>query len=96
MKQKLVNWRDYSWSFVRKYILSYGLGLIAKSVTGPWGWIATKVLPIIIDQFAKPMWLWATRKVVLAKDTIRGGKTARSKREATTPDDYLDSLNSDK
>jgi hypothetical protein len=93
MKQKLATWRDHSWSFVRKYLLSYGLKLITKSVTGPWGWIATKVLPILIDQLAKPAWLWTTRKINKILRKKEGKQQAKEIRDAETNDDVFDSIN---
>ena len=90
---KKVNWRKLSWVGARKLLLPYLLGLVAKYLTGPWGWLATKIIPILVDKVLRPGFLWATRKIAKVKDVATGKRRARRLEDAKNPTDYLDELN---
>lgn len=85
--------RTFSWKLVNKEILKVGLLFIANKLAGPWGWLASKALPIILDKVIRPIWLLTGRKISKLIRKKVGKKQAKEIRDAETNDDVFDSIN---
>ena len=85
--------RKLSWIFIRKYFLKYGLFFIGKRLAGPWGFIASKALPLFLDKIVRPIWLMTGRKISKYFRKKKGKKQAKEIRDAETNDDVFDSIN---
>lgn len=85
--------RTFSWKLANKELLKVGLLFIARKLGGPWAWLASKALPIILDKVIRPVWLKTGRKISKSIRKKVGKKEAKEIRDAETNDDVFDSIN---
>ena len=89
-KKKPNQYKVMFWSFLR-YTL---LGLALKSVTGPYGFIIRRLVPLIADKMVKPIYDKLFRKYFKAKVIAKAKVKVKELDNAETSDDYLNTLNS--
>ncbi len=89
MKAKARQYKDLLWTFLRSQLLGYAL----KSITGPWGWFASKVLPVLVDNVLKPAYDKTIRKAAKYIRIKKNQRKVEDMNNDETVDDYLDSLN---
>lgn len=89
MAKKVSQYKDLLWSFLRTQVL----GLALKSVTGPWGWVAQKVVPVLVDNLLKPIYDKTIRKAMKFIRIKKNQRKIEDMNNDETIDDYLDSLN---
>lgn len=81
--------QETAWKIFRKYVITIAL----KYVSGPFAWIATKLLPRLLDKFIKPHYLTVKRKVVKLIRIENAKKKTKKLKDAKTATDYLNELN---
>lgn len=92
-KPDLSKIRTFSWKLVNKELLKLGLLFIAKKLGGPWAWLASKALPILLNKVIRPVWLLTGRKISKIIRKKVGKKQAKEIRDAKENDDVFDSIN---
>jgi len=78
-----------AWTIFKKYLIKW----LLKYVSGPYAWIATKLLPMILEKYIKPHFFLVKRKIVKVISVEQAKKKTERLENAKTPDDYLDELN---
>lgn len=87
--EKKTKLKQIAWGVLRSNILRLAL----KSITGPYGWVAQYLLPLLLDKVIKPLYFKTVRKAVKAGRKIKAKKKVKEQNNANTVDDYLNTLN---
>lgn len=78
-----------AWIIFKKYLITF----LLKYVAGPYSWIATKLLPMVLEKYVKPHFFLVKRKIIKVIAIKEAKKKTERLENAETPDDYLDELN---
>lgn len=82
-------YKSYLWTFLRHTVL----GILLKSITGPYGFVIRRLIPIIADKILKPMYDLAAQKIIKAFRKKEAKVKIKEIDDAETADDYLNTLN---
>ena len=77
------------WTFLRHTVL----GLLLKSITGPYGFLIGKLVPVLVDKMIKPLYFKASQKIIKVFRKKKAKVKIKEIDDADTVDDYLNTLN---
>lgn len=81
--------KDTAYNIFKAYIVKVAL----RYVGGPYVWIASKLIPRILDKFIKPHFYLVKRKISRAVNKKQAQEKIEDLENANTPDSYIDRLN---
>ena len=82
-------YKSYLWTFLRHTVL----GILLKSITGPYGFIIRRLIPVIADKILKPIYDKVAQKIIKAYRKKEAKIKIKEIDDAETADDYLNTLN---